>query len=257
MRFPVTKLSSLTLALALFAAAFLSGCAHKAFNPASLKTIERPAVFVRAKSEPILELSEADAAHEKRLRARLNAFQMSERLRSAIVHHLPPVEPWINIMPSVEVSTALDRLLVQDTAEEPRYELLKQHGSNTVLEVFIDASGLRYNPKTKKTGFFLEGSARLFHIDGDTLWKAPFSMDSTLLADFPGLIPGELSHDGYFDSLNDFLFRLTQTAMSELSGGLPTEQNYEGRDDPLSQNPSADGSKVTSGTSAEDDEDMD
>lgn len=205
-------------------AMLLCGCAHKSLNPAALETIERPAIVLRALRDPELSLAERDASQEPRLRGRLNAFQMNERLRSAVIAHLPNVEPWTSIMPSVEVATALDLLLVQDRAESPRYELLKERGSNTVLEIKVERSGLRYNPKTDKTGFFLEGSARLFHIGGSTLWRAPLALDSTVLPEFPGLVPAELSHDGYFDALNDFLFRLTESMGAELSVGVPIER---------------------------------
>jgi len=204
-------------------ALLLGACAHKSLNPEALGTIERPAIVMRAETDPQLALAEKDAAHEKRLRGRLNAFQMNERLRSAIIAHLPNVEPWTSIMPSVEVSTVLDLLLVQDRAESPRYELLKEKGANTVLEVIVERSGLRFNPETGKTGFFLQGRARLFHIGGDTLWKAPLELDSTEIPEFPGLVPAELSHDGYFDAFNDFLFRLTDPMGAELSAGIPIE----------------------------------
>ena len=150
------------LVLALLTAILTSGCAHKSLSPSSLKTIDRPAIVLRMLGEPELSLSEQDADQVPRLRARINAFQMSERLRSALIHHLPNVEPWTDIMPSVEVATALDTLLVQDKAEAPRYELLTQKGSNTVLEIVVFRAGLHFNPKTKKTGFFLDGKARLF-----------------------------------------------------------------------------------------------
>lgn len=217
----------LLLAIAIVALATFTGCAHKSLNPESLKDVTRPAIVIRALSDPSLSLSDADAGEVQRLSGRLNGFQMGERLRSAMVHHLPNVDPWTDIMPSVEVSTALDTLLVQDKAESPRYELLAPRGCNTILEVLIEESGLHYNPETKKTGFFLTGKARMFHIDGGTLWKAPFSLDSTTIPEFPGLDPKELHHDEYFNALNDFLFRLTAPAMKELAGDLPTAQNYE------------------------------
>lgn len=209
-------------------AVLLGGCAHKSLNPDALKAIDRPAIVLRAQSAPELSLAERDASQVQRLRGRLNAFQMGERLRSAVIAHLPNVEPWTSIMPSVEVATVLDLLLVQDRAETPRYELLKERGSNTVLEITVKRSGLHYNPKTDKTGFFLEGSARLFHIGGGTLWKAPLALDSTRIPEFPGLIPSELSHDGYFDALNDFLFRLTEAMGAELSAGMPAARPLPG-----------------------------
>ncbi|GEM_PF-1409616 len=215
------------LVLALLTAILTSGCAHKSLSPSSLKTIDRPAIVLRMLGEPELSLSEQDADQVPRLRARINAFQMSERLRSALIHHLPNVEPWTDIMPSVEVATALDTLLVQDKAEAPRYELLTQKGSNTVLEIVVFRAGLHFNPKTKKTGFFLDGKARLFHINGSTLWKSPLSMDSTELESFPGLQPRELHHDEYFNALNDFLFRLTEAAGNELSADLPRGTKHE------------------------------
>ncbi len=208
-----------TIALAVL----LGGCAHKSLHPGDLQKVDRPAVVLRALSDPELLLAERDAAQAPRLRGRLNAFQMNERLRSAIIAHLPSAEPWSSIMPGVEVATVLDLLLVQDRAESPRYELLRDKGSNAVLEVTVKRSGLRYNPKTDKTGFFLEGSARLFFIGGGTLWKAPLALDSTRIPEFPGLEPSELSHDGYFDALNDFLFRLTEAMGTELSVGIPNE----------------------------------
>jgi hypothetical protein len=223
---PQNRILSLSLVVLIAAplTSLLAGCAHKQLDPSSLKSIERPAIVLRPLSDPELSLSQADADQTNRLRGRLNAFQISERLRSAIIAHLPSVEPWTSIMPSVEVATVLDLLLVQDKAEKPRYELLQEKGSNTVLEVTVRRCGLRFNAETNKTGFFLEGEARLFHIGGSTLWKAPLNLDSTLLPEFPGLVPAELSHDGYFDALNDFLFRLTDPMGLELAAGLPVQR---------------------------------
>ena len=211
----------------LLTAILASGCAHKSLSPAALKTIDRPAIVLRMMSDPELSLSDEDADQVPRLRARINAFQMSERLRSALIHHLPNAEPWTDIMPSVEVATVLETLLVQDKAESPRYELLKQKGSNTVLEIVVNRAGLHFNPKTHKTGFFLDGKARLFHINGSTLWKSPLSLDSTELETFPGLQPRELHHDEYFNALNDFLFRLTEAAGEELAADLPRSIKHE------------------------------
>ena len=103
----------------------------------------------------------------------------------------------------------------------------------------------------------MEGRASLFHIGGDLLWKSPFSLDSTTLADFPGLVPSELSHDGYFDALNDFLFRLTDPIGQELAGDMHTADVYVGTDEHLADSEEARERAKASGDSSEDDGDDD
>ena len=218
-----------TLAVVAVAA---GGCAHKQLDTGSLDEVERLAIVARVTADPQVEAArvdpregrayptatpeEADQALAAELKKQVSSFELEERLRSAIVGRLPATPPWSNAMPSVEVATALDALLVEDRSGPPDYEALLAHGSNAVLEIEIERFGL--HRVGTKTGLYLEGRGRLFKIEGGTLWKAPIKFDDARALEGESLDVVALRKGGYRDALIDLIGRVGETVAQELRG---------------------------------------
>lgn len=214
------------------AAVAAGGCAHKQLDVDSLDEVERLAIVARVVADPKVEAAridpregrayptatpqEADDALAADLKKQVSAFEVEERLRTAVIGRLPAVPPWSNAMPGVEVATALDAFLVDDRSGPPDYEVLQGRGSNTVLEIVIERYGL--HRVGMKTGLYLEGYGRMFLIDGSTLWKSPLKIDDALAMEGESLDVVTLRKGGYRDALIDIVGRLGEKVARDLAG---------------------------------------
>jgi hypothetical protein len=215
------------------AASLVCACAHKPLNPQSLQEVRRLAIVVRVveaaevdvarvdsdegRAYPELSPKEADAALAAQLAQQVGGFELEERIRAALVSRLPPTPPWSTAMPSIEVATSLDWLLVDDRSGPPDYRLLAKRGSNSVLEVVVESHGVRR--AAGKTALFARGNARMFLLDGSTLWKAPFDIDQTADPEAEALDVVELRDGAYREALTDVVGNVTDLLAKELSAG--------------------------------------
>lgn len=215
------------------AASLLCACAHKPLDPRSLEEVRRLAIVVRVveaaavnvaransgegRAYPELSPADADAALAAQLAQQVGVFELEERIRAALVSRLPPLPPWTDSMPSIEVATSLDWLLVDDRSGPPDYRTLAARGSNSVLEIVVERHGVRH--RAGKTALFARGNARLFLLDGRTLWKAPFEVDQTADPEAPALDVVELRDGGYRDALVGLVGSVTEQIAKELSPG--------------------------------------
>jgi hypothetical protein len=119
-------------------------------------------------------------------------------------------------MPAVEVATALDSLLVDDRSGPPDYRPLAARGCNSVLEVVVD--DFRLKQTAGKNGFAIQGMARLFKLDGSTLWRFPFAIDDSADPQAAPLDLEAVRKGGYRDALIDIVERLGTQLAADLAG---------------------------------------
>jgi len=162
------------------AAVLCAGCFHSvSYDAEQAERLSHVAVLVRVLGEASAEVP-ADAlggltseqAGDK-LEGAMSPFEAAERIRSALVQHLPEAPPWNTIVPSVQVETALGSLLtVERPVQRPDFDVLQQLGIDGVVYVEITAWGARTEGET--AGYFIRGRARMLSLpEHDTLWAAP------------------------------------------------------------------------------------
>jgi hypothetical protein len=153
-------------------------------------------------SERLKKLNIADAKEaDRRLAQRLdkgtdtdrsmNRYQVADSLRAQVLAELPKVAPWSEVAPPAEVATALESFLIDEyPPKAPDISRLTPLGVDAVLELVIEDFGMRSSGG--KAGVYLYGYARLFRIDGGTLYRRAFFTDE-LKAGLPPLDPFEVA----------------------------------------------------------------
>lgn len=180
--------------LAALLLAFASGCAHQRLAAQDLDRVKRPAFISRIEHDagPRARVFREDPSYraklkklgvreaDRRLAAKLaqgaTRFAVADRLRGGVQDGLPALPPWDAAVEPARVATALETFLVEEVpADPPDYELLRAFGTDAVVEFVIDEFGMR--SEGGRAGVYIRGSARMFRLDGQTLWRAPFLRD--------------------------------------------------------------------------------
>jgi len=200
------------LRLLLIVTVLLGGCAHLTLSGKELDRIQQPAFVSRIEENAgpqalvfredgryrpklkKLEPREADRRLVLKLQKGITRFELSDRLRVATLKRLPEVRPWTRTVDPARVATVLESYLVDEVpANLPDFDLLKPLGADTVVEIVIEAYGLKSEKGSAYA--FLEGHARLFRLDnGAELWRTRFSRDGKT-EERPGLDPLMVARD--------------------------------------------------------------
>lgn len=204
------------IALAAVVVALSSSCAHAPLSASALDSIERPAFIARIEegAGPKSVVFRDDAASYgerlKKLDAReadrrlgvkldkgtdteraLTRHQVSDLLRVQVLSQLPKQTPWTRVAPPAQVATVLESFLVDEVpANAPDVTRLSPLGVDAVLEIVVEDYGLR--SVKGQAGVYLYGYARLFRVDGGTLYRRAFFSDE-LRAGMTGLDPFEVA----------------------------------------------------------------
>lgn len=175
----------------------VSACAHAPLSNHDLESFSRPAFIVHVDkgAGPRSTVFRDDAKSygdrakgldDRGLAARLekgtdgersmNRYQLADSLRAQVIADLPKASPWKNSVPPTEVAAALESFLVEEVRESgPDVSRLAPLGVDAVVEIVIEDYGLR--SEGGKAGVFLYGNARLFRLNGATLYRRAFFSD--------------------------------------------------------------------------------
>ncbi len=184
------------------------GCAHRPLSASSLDETRQIAFLARIEDEagPRSRVFREDSAYRpvlaprriddkeadrrlgnvlaagsfdksKRLTAHtISRFELADSLRSNTLALLPNTSPWAEVVQPVEVARVLESFLVQEVpANAPDYQRLLALGADTVVEIVVEEYGMR--SKGGKAGAYVVGFARMFRIDGPTLYVRRFVSD--------------------------------------------------------------------------------
>ena len=231
----------MTPRLPLVATLMLSACAHQSLNVDALVKLERPAIFGRIEegAGPVstvfrddssfgprlqrLDAQEGDRrlsaklAHGTPEQASITRFEVADSLRAQTVALLPKVRPYSTILEPTRVASVLESFLVDEVpANEPDYARLVPMGADSVLEIVIEKYGMR--AEKGQAGVFVIGFARLFKIDGPTLYSRKFFSDE-LKAGLPGADPFAVAKNpGLFrDRLKNVLTAIARQVAEDVS----------------------------------------
>jgi hypothetical protein len=171
------------------------GCAHHPLAGADLDRVRRPAFVSRIEDEAgpratvfrddasyggklkKLEPKEADRRLQVKLAKGVTRFEISDRLRGATLAFLPQERPWTETADPAQVAGVLQSFLVEEVpANAPDYNLLKELGTDAVVEFVVEAYGMR--SRQGRAGAFIKGYGRMFFIDGrEEIWRRGFEED--------------------------------------------------------------------------------
>jgi hypothetical protein len=140
------------------------------------------AVVVRVLGIPQVELEDhlpagkTEAQVRQVLGATMSAFELSERVRSAMLQRLPAGPPFADLAPANQVDSALGSLLTVERVDgPPNFQDLRPLGVDGVLYVEIAERGAVVDEG--RAVLFLRGQGRMFTLDGDsTEWREPFDL---------------------------------------------------------------------------------
>jgi hypothetical protein len=194
--------------LGLLAALCSVGCAHVPLSASALDETKQVAFLARIEDEagPKSRVFREDASYRpvlaprriddkeadrrlgnvlaagsfdksKRLVAHtISRFELAEALRSTTLALLPKVSPWVEVVHPADVARVLESFLVQEVpANAPDYERLLALGADTVLELVVEEYGMR--SRGGRAGAYVIGFARMFRINGPTLYLRRFVSD--------------------------------------------------------------------------------
>jgi hypothetical protein len=183
----------------------LSGCAHSPLSAAALDETRTVAFIARIEDEagPRSSVFRNDSSYRERLKRlddkegdrrlgnaltvgsteknelthrTISRFEIADSLRSNTLARLPRQAPWSQVIHPVEVARVLESFLVHEVpANAPDYERLQALGADTVVEIVIEEYGMR--SQGGKAGTYLVGFARMFRINGPTLYRRRFVVD--------------------------------------------------------------------------------
>ncbi len=141
-----------------------------------------------------LDPKEADRRLQLKLARSVTRFEVSDRLRAVAFSQLPKERPWSSTVDPAAVAGALESFLVEHVpANPPDYDLLKALGADAVVEFVVEEYGLRSS--NGHSGAYALGHARLFLIDGPTLWHRSFKVDHAADRTLPSLDPFEAAKE--------------------------------------------------------------
>lgn len=167
-----------------------------------------------------LDPKEADRRLQLKLARSVTRFEVSDRLRAVAFSQLPKERPWSNTIDPAAVAGALESFLVEHVpANPPDYDLLKALGADAVVEFVVEEYGLR--SEKGHSGAYAIGHARLFLIDGATLWHRSFKIDHAADQALPSLDPFEVAQEPerFRVELSAILDRLGLQLAKDLSPG--------------------------------------
>lgn len=236
-------------ALWLLSSVFVVGCAHAPLDPAALERLERPAFIARieegagprstvfrddgasyADRLKKLDTREADRRLAQKLEKgsdkekSINRYQLADTLRAQVLADLPKGAPWSRVAPPAQVATLLESFLVDEVpANAPDVTRLSPLGVDSIIEIVVEDYGLR--SQGGKAGIFLYGTARLYRIDGGTLYRRSFFSDE-LKAGLDGLDPFEVAKRPsiYAARMRTMLEAIAKQIALDLSPGLRASQ---------------------------------
>jgi hypothetical protein len=206
-----------------------SGCGrYKPVDPAAVRTLRRVAIVAHVDSGPLAMVAQVAAREsggnrmgvpeelDKRLAAALvkqvRRFELQERLRAEVVRKLPSHPPWSTAVPAVEVATALQSLLVEDRSGDIDLAPLAARGVDSVLELSIAEFGVRRDKG--RTSLYVMGDARLFTLEGVTLWKFPLDTEDPASE---GRDVRELQEGGFRDATIELVDALANRIAADLT----------------------------------------
>jgi len=189
-----------------------AGCARSQISASDLQQVTRPAFLGRIEenagpaarvfqedvtySEKLkrLDPKEADRRLQLKLARSVTRFEVSDRLRAVAFSQLPKERPWSSTIDPAAVAGALESFLVEHVpANPPDYDLLKPLGADAVVEFVVEEYGMR--SEKGHSGVYALGHARLFLIDGATLWHRSFKIDRAADQTLPSLDPFEVAKE--------------------------------------------------------------
>jgi hypothetical protein len=204
-------------------------CAPHRLDPGRARDLRRLAVVSRvakgpaasvasagAKGAPGEAVEEANRALAEALARQVRPFEMAERVRVSLLAHLPTAHPWTQVMPAIEVATALDSLLVEDATVLVDYAALQQHGADSVLLLEVSEYGVHSRAGT--VGLYMKGKGRLFVLGGPTLWSGALDYDQ-LEDGGESADPAALGKGGFRDAVIELLDQMSARVAASLAGG--------------------------------------
>lgn len=204
-----------------------SACAPHRLDPGDARDLRRLAVISRVKKGPTAAVSrdpagapargaeESDRALAEALARQVRAFELAERLRSSLLAHLPATRPWTQVMPPIEVATALDALLVEDATSPVNYDALRARGADSVL--LLEVSDYGVHSRAGATGLFVKGQGKLFVLGGPTLWLGRLDYDQLDPGGDPA-DPAALRSGGFRDAVIELLDRMSTRVAASMAG---------------------------------------
>jgi hypothetical protein len=192
------------------------GCAHLPISAEALDSLEKPAFIARIedgagpKSTVFRDDAASYTARLKKLDAReadrrltlklekgtdsdrsLNRYQVADTLRAQVLSELPKGRPWTRVASPAQVASLLESFLVDEVpANAPDVTRLSPLGVDSIIEIVVEDFGLRSSGG--RAGIYLYGYARLYRIDGGTLYRRAFFSDE-LRAGLEPLDPFEVA----------------------------------------------------------------
>jgi hypothetical protein len=176
----------------------LSSCAHSQLSSGDLSEVTRPAFVSRVveNAGPQSDVFRGDSSYTTRLQnlsaaegdrrlanklttlGSMTGFQLSDTLRASVVDLLPARRPWTETVNPADVARVLETFLVrEESTREPDYERLKSVSADAVVELIIESYGMR--SRAGRCGVFVQGTARMFRLNGGTLYRRQFISDES------------------------------------------------------------------------------
>jgi hypothetical protein len=228
----------------------LCSCAHRQLSTGALLEVARPAFVSRLvdgagpqshvfrnDSSYTPKLKQLTAAEgDRRLAAKLSGmgsmtgFQLADSLRASVVDGLPQQRPWNEVVNPADVARVLETFLVrQESTREPDYNRLKTLGADAVVELVVEEYGMR--SQAGRAGVFMKGTARMFRLDGGTLYIREFISDeSTAKTGVPPLDPFLVAKDPslFRERLSQMVADVAALIAKDLNpGGWTSERTIE------------------------------
>jgi hypothetical protein len=153
------------------------------------------------------------------LARKVSRFQVSERLRAGLVRDLPPRPPWTQLVPAVDVASALETLLVDTRDEPPDFGNLRGTHADAVLDLAVKDFGVVR--RQGKVGLYCTVAAQLFTLEGrDTIYRRTIDLDDARdgRGDLEPLLLLSGGGTDYRDDLEGMLGRLSHEIALDLGG---------------------------------------
>jgi hypothetical protein len=220
-------------AVAIVAALAGVACAPHRLDPDHARDLRRLAVISRVAKGPAASVAsagakgvpgeaaeeaaeESDRALAEALARQVRPFEMAERVRVSLLAHLPAAHPWTQVMPPIEVATALDSLLVEDATAPVDYAALQRRGVDSVLLLEVSEYGV--HGRAGAVGLYMKGKGRLFVLGGPTLWSGALDYDQLEAGGDPA-DTAALGKGGFRDAVIELLDQMSARVAASLAGG--------------------------------------
>ncbi len=204
-------------------------------NPGKLSEVHHIAVVARVERGPSIlvartepnglalfpgekDAKEVDEKIARALSRKMTRFQVAERLRAGLVRDLPSRAPWTHLVPAVQVSSALETLLVDHGDDPPDFDALRPLGADAVLELAVKDFGVRRSGG--RVGAWARISGHLFTLPGrDSMYRRAIELDDAREGRVEiDPLPLLRAEGGYRESLEDLLGRAASSFAEDLGG---------------------------------------